>query len=312
MSLYPTQLREYLAGIVPFGPKSQVFMYDPVNGNDSNSGLSFEAPKKTLKAAFDLCTSDEHDTVLALAGDSANNPAAALAWNKDYTHLVGLGPDLFGQGQRCRVVMKAATAATPVITFSGTGCIVKNMQFYQEKATGAASGTAIVTGSRNRFENTFFCGPVSSTAASYSLKVSGSENLFLRCTVGQHTNARAAATYGLWLFNGPCLRNKFVKSEFLSWSTVTTHGLVYIDADLVGETFTVQFEDCLFDNINGGNLLGAAILDNCATADHQILMRGQNDVAGCSAVANPLTYVLHAEKGTGTQSGMLMATVNES
>ena len=42
-------------------------------------------------------------------------------------------------------------------------------------------------------------------------------------------------------------------------------------------------------------------------------MRGQgNSFAGCTAVADPLTYVLKAETGTGTQSGLLMAAVNES
>jgi len=41
-------------------------------------------------------------------------------------------------------------------------------------------------------------------------------------------------------------------------------------------------------------------------------MRGQNNsVAGCTAVADPLTYVLKAESGSGPQSGLLMATVAE-
>lgn len=313
MGLYPKNLNEYVAGMgLPRGPKSNVFLVDTVNGSDSNTGTSWLRPLKSLEAAEDKCTADQHDVVLFLAGDSANNPTASISWDKDYTHLIGVGCDLYGQGQRCRVVMKAATAVTPVITFSGNGCIVKNMQFYQEKAAGAASGTAIVTGSRCYFENVFFCGPVATDAASYSLKLSGDENLFKRCTIGQHTNVRTGASRGLWLFNGACQRNKFVQCEFLSWASATTHVLVYTDIDMVSEAISVQFEDCLFDNlVAGSGTLAVAIDDNCATTDHQILMRGRNQIAGCTAVADPLTYVLNTEI-SGTASGLLMATVNES
>lgn len=318
MSLFPKNLNEYVAGMgIPRGPKSKVYLYDPVNGNDSNPGTSWQAPLLSLEAAEDLCVANRHDVVLALAGAAACNPAAAIAWDKSYTHLVGVGSYLPGLGNRSRVVMAAATAVTPVITFSGNGCIVKNLQFNQEKATGAASGVAIVTGERNFFENVFFMVPTSRTAASYSLKVSGGENVFKNCTIGQHTLLRTAATYGLWMHKGAGdnQRNKFIHCEFLSWSSVTTHVLVYTDVDIDNECFTLFFDDCLFANYNGsgeaGGKLAVAIDDNCAVF-HQIYMRGRNDIAGCTAVADPLTYVLQAEQGTGTQSGLLMATVNES
>lgn len=317
MSLYPRNLNEYVAGMgIPRGPKSKVYLYDPVNGSDSNPGTSFQAPLLTLEAAEDLCVANQHDVVLALAGATANNPAAAIAWDKSYTHLIGIGSLLPGLGQRSRVVMAAATALTPTITFSGNGCIVKNMQFNQEKATGAASGVAIVTGERNYFENVFFMCPTSATAASYSLKVGGGENAFVRCTIGQHTLVRSAATRGLWLYVGSddCQRNKFIDCEFLSWATGggTAHVLVYVDVDIDVEVYTAFFENCLFDNI-GAATLAVAIDDNCATLDHQIVLRGKNDFAGCTAVADPLTYCLSGRYGAaGARSGHLMITVAES
>lgn len=317
MGLYPTNLNEYVTQLgLPRGPLSKVFLVDPVNGSDSNHGRSWNAPLLTLEAAEDLCTANRHDTVLFLAGATANNPTASITWDKSYTHLIGVGSELYGVGQRCRVVLQAAIAATPTITFSGNGCIVKNMQFNNEKASGAASGVAIVTGQRNFFENVFFMVPTSVTAASYSLKVSGGENVFKRCTIGQQTTVRTAATRSLWLYKGAGdnQRNKFVDCEFLSWSSVTTHALVYTDVDIDNEVFTVQFENCLFANYNGsgeaGGVLAVAIDDNCAVY-HQIYMRGRNQIAGCTAVADPLTYVLQAEV-SGTASGLLMATVNES
>lgn len=318
MGLFPRNLNEYVAGMgIPRGPKSKAFIYDPVNGSDSNPGTSWQAPLKTIEAAYALCTANQHDVVLALAGATACNPAASVTWAKDYTHLIGVGSYLPGVGQRSRVVMAAATAVTPVITFSGDGCIVKNMQFNQEKATGAASGVVIVTGHRNYFENVFFMAPTSQTAASYSLKVGGTENAFKRCTIGQHTNVRNAGTRGLWLYVGDddCQRNKFIDCEFLSWATAggTAHVHVYVDVDIDVEVYTAFFENCLFDNI-GAATLAVAIDDNCAETDHQIILRGRNNCfAGATAVADPLTYVLTPDmNGDHATSGLLMIAVTET
>jgi hypothetical protein len=78
MGLYPTQVREYLAGKIPFGPLSQIYLFDPVNGVAGNNGLSFEKPLKTLTAAAALQTSDQHDTACMLASDAQDEPAAIV------------------------------------------------------------------------------------------------------------------------------------------------------------------------------------------------------------------------------------------
>ena len=316
MSLYPRNLSEYVASLgVPHGPDSRVYIVDPENGDDDHFGESWDKPLKTLIAAEDKCVADQHDAVLFIARADADNPAAAIAWDKDYTHLIGVGSPLPGLGNRSRVVLAAATALTPCITFSGNGCIVKNMQFGNEKAAGAAAGVAIITGQRCYFENVFFMVPFATDAASYSVKLSGGENTFKRCTFGQTTALRTAASYGLWVHKGAGdnQRNKFIDCEFLSWASAAAHTLVYTDVDIDNEGFSLFFENCLFDNlVSGAGTLTVAIDDNCAVY-HQILLRGQgNCFAGVAAVAAPLTYVLKAETGTGTQSGLLMATVNEA
>lgn len=311
MSLFPRNLNEYAASLgIPRGPLSKAFLVDTVNGDDDNPGTTWQAPLKSLEAAEDLCTADRHDTVLFLAGDSANNPAASIVWDKDYTHLVGLGSELPGLGQRCRVVLQAAIEETPVITFSGNGCIVKNIQFYQEKAAGAASGCAIVTGSRNYFKNVFFMSPVATDANSYSVKMSGNENVFERCTLGQFTNARAAASMNLWLHGATATsRNKFVKCEFLSWSGSASHMHVLVDADIVTEPWVTWFEDCMFHNF--GTALTESINDNSTAANHQIVLRGHNDFLNCTAVGGTLTYTF-APDAAANVSGLLMIAVAES
>ena len=301
---------------IPRGPKSRYYIVDPTDGSDNNVGTNFLAPLKTLEAAYAKCVADQNDAVLMVGGSTADNPAAAITWSKSYTHLIGMSSPLPGLGQRCRVVALAATALSPMLTISGNGCIFKNLQFNNEYATGAVD-TVTVTGQRCYFENVFFMVPGSVTAASSSLKISGGENAFRDCTFGQHTRVRTAASRNVWFHkgDGDNQRNKFIHCEFLSWSSVTTHVLIYTDIDIDNETFTIFFDDCLFANYYGsgeaGGKLAVAIDDNCAVF-HQIYMRGQgNCIAGCTAVADPLTYVMKAE-ATGTASGLLMALVNES
>jgi hypothetical protein len=298
MGLYPKNLNEFVAGMgIPRGPLSKAFLVDPVNGDDDNTGTTWQAPLKSLEAAYALTTANRHDTVMFLAGATADNPVAAIDWSNSYTHLIGVGSEMYGVGQRCRVVSTAAVAATPVITFSGNGCIIKNMQFNSEKASGAAAGVALVTGERNFFEKVFFMCPTSVTAASYLLKISdGGENVFKDCTIGQHTLVRSAATHGLWMIKGAAganpTRNKFIHCEFLSWSSTTGHALVTIASDINVEAFTVQFEDCLFANIiSGAGTLAHAIVDGATDVKHYTILRGNNMFLGCgNNVVDPVTY----------------------
>jgi hypothetical protein len=312
MSLFPRNLNEYVASLgIPRGPKSKAYLVDTVNGSDSNPGTSWQQPLKSVTLAEDMCVADRHDTVLFLSGDTADNPTAAIVWDKDYTHLIGLSSDVYGLGQRCRIVAQAAADLTVPVTFSGNGCIVKNLQIYNEHATGDATGTAIVTGSRNYFENVFFMVPVSATAASYSLKMSGNENTFYRCTIGQFTNARSAASYGLWLHGATAVsRNRFVDCEFLSWAASADHVHVLVDADIVTEPWITWFENCMFDNI--GTALTEAINDNSTAAGHQIVLRGRdNAVLNATAVGGTLTYIFAPDVAANV-SGLLMIAVAES
>jgi hypothetical protein len=310
MGLFPKNLSEYAASLgIPRGPLSKTFLVDPVNGSDSNPGTTWQAPLKTLQAAETLCTANRHDTVLFLAGASADNPAVGIDWDKSYTHLVGIGSELPGLGQRCRVVAAAAAMHTPVITFAGNGCIVKNMQFGNEHATGDATGVVLVTGQRNYFKNVFFMVPFSATAASYSLKISdGGENVFESCTIGQMTCVRSAATHGLWIILGSGeanpTRNKFIHCEFLSWCGTAGHAHVTVATSVTVEAFTLIFEDCLFLNINGGADLAHAIVDGATGADHRIILRGNNMFVGNGAgICDPATYAYSGIAAAGTMVG---------
>jgi hypothetical protein len=285
------------------------FYFDPTHGTAGGDARTAKSATNSLVTAYDRCRDGYNDGVFFIGGATAWNPTAAFDWAKNYCHLVGLTADLPGLGQRARIVMQATPALTPAMTFSGSGNLIKNIQVYNEKATGAA-GCVISSGSRCQFENVFCMSPVSPTAASYSLKETGAENLFVRCTVGQYTNARSAASYSLWLEGAATVsRDKFINCEFLSWGATHDHALVRVDADIVTVPWMTEFESCLFaNNSGGGDTLLQAIDDNCTAAGHQILLMGDNRFAGVDVVADTLTYILTKSKFAGG----LMAALTEA
>lgn len=300
MSLFPRNINDFLVlNGIPRGPLSQVFFVDTVNGSDSNPGTNFKAPLASVEAAYALCTSDQHDCVVMLANDTANAVTAALVWSKDYTHLIGWGPELAGVGGRCRITGTTAVDPTYLVDFQGHGCIIKNIQFFNGTDANADSGAVIVSGGRNYFENCFFAGMGHATpaarAGSYSLKLTGDECTFKRCSIGLATIVRSAANSELWM-TGECNRNKFIDCEFISWSVTAGKFLVKLDSSAV--PYTLQFENCLFNNLNSNNGATGTALSNAisdaATPHHQIILRGDNPLVGVSGWADTVTYIFSA------------------
>lgn len=249
MGLFPKALREYLVlSGIPLGKNSQVYIVDPQSGNgdDNNTGLNFRQCLATLAEAEDRCVANQNDCVVLVGGPTANAVTAAIAWDKAYTHLVGLSPDLPGLGQRCRVTGSATADLTSLITFSGDSCIVRNVQFYNGADADADTGAVIVTGDRMYFKNCFFAGMMHATpaarAASFSLKLNGcAESYFEDCTIGTDTVVRAAANAELVMTSAS--KNLFRRCRFMTYSETAGHGLVALDNSAAGIN---SFEDCLF------------------------------------------------------------------
>lgn len=300
MGLFPKAMSEYLALTgIPRGPNSKVYIVDPAHGSDSNMGTTFQAPLASVAAAFAKCVAGQHDVVLFLSGNTADNPTAAIKWDKNYTHLIGLGGDLAGVGQRCRIVGTAAKDLSYIIDFQGSGCIVKNIQFFQGNDAAADHGAVIVSGGRNYFENCFFAGMGHATGAGragcYSLKLTGDECTFRRCSIGLAAMARTANNTELWM-TGECNRNKFIDCEFISWSVTAGKLLVKLDGDAV--PYTLQFENCLFNNLNSDDGSAGAKLTNAisdaASPFHQIILRGDCPLVGVTGYADTVTYIFGA------------------
>jgi hypothetical protein len=215
---------------IPRGPKSKIFFVDPANGDDDNSGLSLSFPLATLAAAEDLCTANQHDVVIFVSGPTADSPEAAIVWDKSYTHLVGLSGDLPGVGQRCRVVNHADNDLAVLMTISGSGCIFRNIQWFDGKDKDEDGACVLVSGSRCLFQRCFFAGMGHATpaarAGSYSLKVTGEENCFDHCAIGLDTVKRTAANNELIVAGA---RNRFIKPEIRSWCETAGKFLMKLD-----------------------------------------------------------------------------------
>ncbi len=294
MSLFPKQVLEYISlQGVPRGLNSNIYVVDPANGSDSNPGDRWNKPLASVAAAYDKCTAGQHDVVLFVAGATADNPTSAITWSKDYTHLVGLSGDLPGMGQRCRIVNAAANDLATLFTLSGSGCIIKNIQFFDGKDKAEDGACVLVSGSRNYVENVFVAGMGHSTpagrAGSYSLKVAGAENYFKECAIGLDTVKRTAANSELIVAGE---RNKFYRCTIRSWSETSGKFLVKID-NSGGDLRDTIFDDCLFFNYteNWANGIDNAFSMPSSGSTHYVILRGCTLVGVNSGWADTVTHV---------------------
>lgn len=258
MSLYPRAITEYLALMgIPRGPNSNIYLVDPANGSDSNPGTSFEKPLASIEAAEALCVANQHDVVLYIAGSSGNNLAAALTWDKNYTHLVGwCAPTQVAQ--RSRIFQTATlTGASPLLNITATGCIFKNFYIFQGVDDATSLINVAVTGGRNYFENVHFAGGGHASQAidgGASLKLDGAEeNTFVNCTIGVDTIEAATGMVGI-LFDGEAHRNIFKNCHISLYAG--NAGAAWVEVvDATGIDRYNIFDNCIFTNTKDGTAL---------------------------------------------------------
>lgn len=290
-------------------PIGTAFYVDGVSGSDSNDGKSPKTALATVKAAYDLCTAEKHDVVYLIAGDTAQNPTATLTWAKDYTHLIGIGPEFPGIGCRSRIVGTHANALSPVLTVSARGCIIKNIQIQNEYQ--AASGGTLVSGPYNYFENVYFNGMNHASSGnkttSYCLSVTGAENYFKRCTIGSVQTIRAAVNAELLISNGAQL---FEDCLIQTYCETAGKFLVSLPAGTGGLSL-LRFKDCIFYCQTVNWAAGITDVFNIAqTGSHYVLLNNCTAIGGTGAGiswADVVTHVYHNEAAPATGGGIAIA-----
>jgi hypothetical protein len=279
-----------LNGIVPGLDGSIVmaggntYFVDAQNGSDSNDGSSPVNAFQSMTKAFAALTANQNDILFVIGGAKALNLTATLVWNKNYTHLIGLC-SANGISNRSRIFQTAATAFTPLVKVTASGCIFKNLEFFQ----GVTSTAALVcmdvnNSSRNRFENVhiagmgFVGGGSAGQTGGRSLTLTGaSENKFLDCIIGVDAASRTATNYELEFIAGTtaCARNVFEHCKFISFTATggAAHCMIKASASTL-DRFQI-FDTC--DFINSGTVSGGIadtnLILSSSTADGGLMLR---------------------------------------
>lgn len=243
------------AGTLLAGTAGNDYFVDPANGNNANSGTTPGNAFASIATAFAACTANQHDCVWYIAGSSGINLSAALNWNKNYTHLVGICAPT-RTAQRSRIFqLSTLTGASPLLTVSATGCIFQNFYIFQGVNDATSLINVSVTGQRNYFENVHFAGGGHAAQAidgGASLMLNGAaENTFLNCTIGVDT-IDAATGMMCMLMDGDALRNRFIDCDFIIEAGHTGAGFVEV-VDSTGIDRYNIFRNCTFLNSNAPN-----------------------------------------------------------
>lgn len=243
----------FVRGGLGGGPtQGNVYYLDAANGSDNNDGKIPARAFKTLSAAEDAMTANQNDILYYLAGGSSISLTVTLAWDKNFTHLIGVCAPV-KTAQRARIFNSGNF--NTLMNVSATGCVFKNLYFFQGSSTTAAVNNIIVSGERCYFENVHFAGMGHATPAAEtggnSLNLTGSENLFKDCTIGLDTIVRTTNTE--LLIEGSATRNIFEDCRFLSFSETAAHTHVKFNDSAAGDRFTI-FQNCWFMNFSANHV----------------------------------------------------------
>lgn len=268
-----------LPGGIPTSKDQKVFFVDPARGSDGASG-SFDSPLATITQALSLCTANQHDTVYYVSGSSSVTLTAALDWNKNYTHLIGLAAPT-ALATRARIFqLSTLTGASPLITVSASGCVFSNVYIFQGVADATSLINVSVTGGRNYFYRVHFAGGGHATQAvdgGASLKLDGGaggtceENLFEECTIGVDTIDAATGMMGI-LFDGEAHRNTFKNCVVRIRAGNAGAGFVEI-VDSTGIDRDTIFDNCLFLNNSATDLTSGFVIPAGMGAPRKILLK---------------------------------------
>jgi hypothetical protein len=251
---------------IPFSADSIYYYVDSINGNDGNSGTDPSQAFKTVEKGYAQLRAGHYDTLFLIGLGTAFTIAASINWSKDYTNLVGITAPL-QTAQRVRITTGAVNTISPVISFSGTGITVKNLQIVQfgNSATTCAQNV-LVNGQRSYFEGVHFAGGGNATnrggTLMRSLTVDGNgtngygEHVFNQCTIGKDDVSTAGACFELDFLNFT-QRNLFRDCVFNRTASVATGGFINVPAS--GILRWQLFDRCWFLNDTDATALTHAV-----------------------------------------------------
>ena len=224
----------------------------------------------TIAAGEEALVTDRNDVLCVFPG--AHNQTASITWDKNNTHMIGLGgSNVGGDYSEPNVVIYTATAAVAeVLNITGHNCIFKGIDFENAGANSGNLCAVKLNGYGNTFKNCGIKGTMvtaqCAVAAAGSLYIhdAGMYPVFEDCQIGQDVwGDRATALSGVICFTSTSAQpngGMFRRCRIMSRSSATaTAGLVRLAAtNCIGRDWL--FDDCVFSNWDDGtsNVLNQA------------------------------------------------------
>lgn len=300
----------------PFTRDSKYYFVDPERGSDSNAGTDIRLPLATIITAEDKCVAGQHDVVFYIGGDDSVSMTAALTWDKDYTHLIGLGAPTM-VGQRTRIFqLSTLTGASPLLDITATGCIFSNFYIFQGVADATSLLNVRVTGGRNYFHNVHFAGGGHATQAidgGASLALyGGAECTFDNCTIGVDTIAAATGMMGMRI-DSDAKRCIFRDCTFTMYAGAGGAGFVEV-VDSAGFDRYLIFKDCLFINDAAAQAMDSAFVipGGMGSVTHRIFLKNSPGIGftDWDASDSGLIYIDEGTKTGGTNAGIALVSAS--
>ncbi len=258
-------VNKILGAGLPIQMFRKAYYVDPANGSNGNVGDRIDFPYQTIAKAYARCESGKHDVVVVLGGATADTFAAAMDWAKDETHLIGIGG-------RAKINIAADGAISPILTVSGNGCVIANIEVDNPSSDTTALIAVLVSGDSNKFSNCTFDAvghaDVGDETGARDLKITGSHNSFEDCVFGNCLINRSVANAVIEFTDGgddTKFDNCIIKTKS------DNAGVLHIDAaGAAGDIATLAlFRNCTFYNL--GTTMTEAIAAH-ATLTGDILM----------------------------------------
>lgn len=249
-------------GAIPPGGVAYYLNPGHPSASDSNAGTDPNFPLLTYAVAYALLVANQNDVLYYVGMDASITLSVAATWAKDYTHFVGLTAPT-NVAQRARIFqLSTLTGASPLFTVSASGCIFKNLYFFQGVNDATSLINVKVSGGRNYFENVHFAGgghaAQAITGGASLMLDAAEENLFYRCTVGVDTIDAATGMSGL-ILDTDAHRNEFKECRFRMRAGNTGARFVTV-ADATGIDRDTLFDNCIFINNSTANDMASAFV----------------------------------------------------
>ncbi len=245
--------------------------------------IQFFSGTTALSDAYDEAYTNNND-VIVLDAHTSHKVASMLTVSKNRIHFMGFdGGGQRIENQRTLVSNSGAGAAsdTAMVKVTGVGCTFRNIAFKNNWTVTQNVYCVDDQGDNLYFENCTFHNLGSAhltNEASAELRLSGRDNVYVRCQIGADTLKHTSTAGQVVLVKkqtNAATRVKFVDCYFRTYTNDTTRVFVRVAAN--GDIDrSITFVRPIFDNFNWDASNGGALLAVCVATPSGLVSGGIN------------------------------------